>query len=69
MIKIDSKIPEGPGAEKWTNYKTHQKLGKPANKRRLEINVVGKGRAGGSAPRSEEGGVGEGGEFRGRRVI
>ena len=26
MIKIDSKIPEGPVAEKWTNYKAHQKL-------------------------------------------
>ena len=26
MTKIDSKIPEGPVAEKWTNYKAHQKL-------------------------------------------
>ena len=30
---IDSKIPEGPVAEKWTNYKAHQKLVNPANKR------------------------------------
>ena len=28
---IDSKIPEGPIAEKWTNYKAHQKLVNPAN--------------------------------------
>ena len=33
MTKIDSKIPEGPVAEKWTNYKAHQKLVNPANKR------------------------------------
>ena len=39
MIKIDSKIPEGPVAEKWTNYKAHQKLVNPANKRRLDIDV------------------------------
>ena len=32
MTKIDSKIPEGPVAEKWTNYKAHQKLVNPANK-------------------------------------
>ena len=38
---IDSKIPEGPVAEKWTNYKAHQKLVNPANKRRLDIIVVG----------------------------
>ena len=31
MTKIDSKIPEGPVAEKWTNYKAHQKLVNPAN--------------------------------------
>ena len=41
MTKIDSKIPEGPVAEKWTNYKAHQKLVNPANKRRLDIIVVG----------------------------
>ncbi len=49
MTKIDSKIPEGPLAEKWTNYKAHQKLVNPANKRRLDIIVVGTGLAGGSA--------------------
>ena len=35
MTKIDSKIPEGPVAEKWTNYKAHQKISKT-----LPTNVV-----------------------------
>ena len=43
MSKIDSKIPAGPLAAKWTNYKDHQKLVNPANKRRLDIIVVGTG--------------------------
>ncbi len=47
--KIDSKIPEGPLAEKWTNYKAHQKLVNPANKRKLDIIIVGSGLAGASA--------------------
>ncbi len=46
---IDSKIPEGPVAEKWTNYKAHQRLVNPANKRKLDIIVVGTGLAGASA--------------------
>ncbi len=46
---IDSKIPEGPIAEKWTNYKAHQHLVNPANKRNLDIIVVGTGLAGASA--------------------
>ena len=50
--KIDAKIPEGPLAEKWTNYKAHQKLVNPANKRRLDIIVVGTGLAGASAAAS-----------------
>ena len=49
MNPADSKIPEGPIAEKWTNYKAHQKLVNPANKRRLDIIVVGTGLAGASA--------------------
>ncbi|MDR0370803.1 MAG: fumarate reductase/succinate dehydrogenase flavoprotein subunit [Prevotellaceae bacterium] len=49
---IDAKIPEGPLAEKWTNYKNHQKLVNPANKRRLDIIVVGTGLAGASAAAS-----------------
>ncbi|MBR1963369.1 MAG: fumarate reductase/succinate dehydrogenase flavoprotein subunit [Muribaculaceae bacterium] len=48
-ITVDSKIPEGPVAEKWTNYKAHQKLVNPANKRRLDVIVVGTGLAGASA--------------------
>ena len=52
MTKIDSRIPEGPVAEKWTNYKAHQKLVNPANKRRLDIIVVGTGLAGASAAAS-----------------
>ena len=49
MATIDSKIPEGPLAEKWSNYKAHQKLVNPANKRKLDIIVVGSGLAGASA--------------------
>lgn len=52
MSKIDSKVPAGPLAEKWTNYKDHQKLVNPANKRRLDIIVVGTGLAGASAAAS-----------------
>ncbi len=52
MNPADSKIPEGPIAEKWTNYKAHQKLVNPANKRRLDIIVVGTGLAGASAASS-----------------
>ena len=52
MSQINSKIPQGPLAEKWTNYKAHQKLVNPANKRRLDIIVVGTGLAGASAAAS-----------------
>ena len=51
-IKLDSKIPKGPLAEKWSNYKATQKLVNPANKRRLDIIVVGTGLAGASAAAS-----------------
>ena len=50
--KKDSKIPDGPLADKWSNYKDHQKLVNPANKRRLDVIVVGTGLAGGSAAAS-----------------
>ena len=49
---IDAKIPAGSLAEKWTNYKANQKLVNPANKRRLDIIVVGTGLAGASAAAS-----------------
>ena len=52
MTKIEAKIPEGPLAEKWSNYKAHQKLVNPANKRRLDVIVVGTGLAGASAAAS-----------------
>ena len=52
MTKINSRIPEGQLAEKWSNYKDHQKLVNPANKRRLDIIVVGTGLAGASAAAS-----------------
>ncbi len=44
-----AKIPEGALEKKWTNYKDHQKLVNPANKRRLDVIVVGTGLAGASA--------------------
>ncbi len=52
MINLDSKIPQGPVAEKWSNYKAGQKLVNPANKRKLDIIVVGTGLAGASAAAS-----------------
>ncbi len=51
-MKLDSKIPEGPLAEKWTNYKSNQDLVNPANKRKIDIIVVGTGLAGASAAAS-----------------
>ena len=51
-MKLDPKIPTGPLAEKWTNYKASQKLVNPANKRKLDIIVVGTGLAGASAAAS-----------------
>ena len=52
MSQIDSRIPEGSLSEKWTNYKAHQKLVNPANKRKLDVIVVGTGLAGASAAAS-----------------
>ncbi|MEO9484085.1 MAG: fumarate reductase/succinate dehydrogenase flavoprotein subunit [Ekhidna sp.] len=49
MSTLDSKIPEGPIAEKWTNHKNNIKLVNPANKRSIDVIVVGTGLAGGSA--------------------
>src|ERR1035437_418647 len=50
--KIDARIPEGTLAEKWSNYKAHQKLVNPSNKRRLDVIVIGTGLAGASAAAS-----------------
>jgi succinate dehydrogenase / fumarate reductase flavoprotein subunit len=49
---LNSKIPSGPLEQKWTEYKGHCKLVNPANKRRLEVIVVGTGLAGASAAAS-----------------
>ena len=50
--KLNSRIPEGPVAEKWTNYKAHQRLVNPKNKLKLDVIVVGTGLAGASAAAS-----------------
>src|SRR5690554_85023 len=49
MTKIDSKIPSGALKDKWTNYKNNINLVNPANKRLIDVIVVGTGLAGGSA--------------------
>ncbi len=49
MSILDSKIPEGPLADKWTNHKNAIDLVNPANKRNIDVIVVGTGLAGGSA--------------------
>ena len=49
MTKIDAKIPSGALKDKWTNYKNNINLVNPANKRSIDIIVVGTGLAGGSA--------------------
>ena len=48
-MKLDSKIPSGPLAQKWDKHKFDLKLVNPANKRKFEVIVVGSGLAGGSA--------------------
>ena len=52
MKTINSRIPEGPVAEKWTNFKAHQRLVNPKNKLKLDVIVVGTGLAGASAAAS-----------------
>ena len=49
MAKLESKIPNGPVAEKWTKHKGKINLVSPANKRLIDIIVVGTGLAGASA--------------------
>ncbi len=51
-MALDSKIPAGPMAEKWQDYKGHVKLVNPSNKRKIEIIVIGTGLAGASAAAS-----------------
>jgi succinate dehydrogenase / fumarate reductase flavoprotein subunit len=52
MGKLISKVPEGPLAQKWTRYKSSVKLVNPANKKKVEIIVVGTGLSGASAASS-----------------
>ncbi|MCK5135626.1 MAG: fumarate reductase/succinate dehydrogenase flavoprotein subunit [Bacteroidales bacterium] len=52
MVKLHSRIPEGPIAEKWSSYISNQNLVNPANKRKLDIIIVGTGLAGASAAAS-----------------
>lgn len=52
MATLDAKIPEGPLKDKWTNHKNKINLVNPANKRSIDIIVVGTGLAGGSAAAS-----------------
>ena len=52
MTTLNSRIPEGPIKDKWTTYKDHIDLVNPANKRNIDIIVVGTGLAGGSAAAS-----------------
>lgn len=52
MSKLEAKIPEGPIDKKWTNHKNNIKLVAPANKRLIDVIVVGTGLAGGSAAAS-----------------
>lgn len=52
MTKLESKIPEGSIEQKWTNYKNNQALVNPANKRKLDVIVVGTGLAGAAAAAS-----------------
>jgi succinate dehydrogenase / fumarate reductase flavoprotein subunit len=49
MSTLNSKIPDGPVTEKWSNYKQTAKLVNPSNKRKLEVIVIGTGLAGASA--------------------
>lgn len=49
MIQLENKVPKGPLADKWVDYKSKMNLVAPNNKRRLEVIVVGTGLAGASA--------------------
>ncbi len=49
MTTLQSKVPQGPIKDKWTNHKNNINLVNPANKRNIDIIVIGTGLAGGSA--------------------
>ncbi|MFQ5334888.1 MAG: fumarate reductase/succinate dehydrogenase flavoprotein subunit [Flavobacteriales bacterium] len=47
--KLNSKIPEGPIQDKWSNYKAHTRLVNPSNRRKVDVIIIGTGLAGGAA--------------------
>ena len=51
-MTLDSRIPDGPLAQKWTNHKSNIRLVNPANKRHIDVIVIGTGLAGASAASS-----------------
>ena len=51
-MNLDSNIPEGPIADKWSSYKFKMKLVNPSNRRKYHVIVVGSGLAGGAAAAS-----------------
>ena len=52
MAKLESRVPNGPLAEKWSKHKNDIRLVNPANKRNIDIIVIGTGLAGASASAS-----------------
>lgn len=52
MINLNAKIPEGPLEEKWTRYKSTTRLVNPANKKKLDIIIIGTGLSGAGAASS-----------------
>ena len=52
MAELNAKTPSGPLTGKWSQYKDHQNLVNPTNKRKLDIIVVGTGLGGASAAAS-----------------
>ena len=52
-MQLDSKIPDGPIAEKWTKHKMDSRLINPNNKRKYTVLVVGSGLAGASLARDD----------------
>lgn len=51
-MKLDAKTPEGPLEKKWINHKSNIKLVNPANKRNIDVTIIGTGLAGASAAAS-----------------
>jgi succinate dehydrogenase / fumarate reductase flavoprotein subunit len=52
MITLNAKIPDGPLEQKWIRYRSTTKLVSPANRKKLQVVVVGTGLAGSSVAAS-----------------